>query len=313
MRTPNKGASLPLREQVASWPAVVARCSGDRCGESGGSIGDRARRARRPSVSALGGSEVNTLRGALARALLCCVLGGSPALAMGQIVDTLSAFETTHEGLSGRFGTDVRATGGNSRILDVGANAALQYSTDTSRLRWLASHLQSRSNGERSAEESFAHLRHNHRIGLRSWTIAFVQAQRNPFQRLRSRVLVGAGLRRDLRESPSSRWTVGMSPMVEIETTDVHSRHAVGRLSVFLDGKWKSPRGVRVSSTVYFQPRLSTWGDRRASASTEVETPLAQHLSLVLRGAITHDARPPEDVRSVDWTLRTGLSWRFGS
>lgn len=239
--------------------------------------------------------------------LLLCLLVAAPS-ASAQIIDTLQGFDADARGFQGTAGASVRATGGNTKLIDLAGDLGTQYEGDAHRLRWLLGYGFSRKDREDVSDEFFTHLRHNRRIvpGLR--TLLFVQAQRNPFQRLRSRWLLGAGLRFEPVRGERRQVVVGLAHMVEIEEIqDQAGRDTDQRISTFVDVVIGLGEGARLSARAFVQPRWSDLSDLRAIAALDLQSRVVASLSLFVTGSLVHDSHPPDRVEETDWGVKSGL------
>ena len=245
------------------------------------------------------------IRNTLAAAVTLLLLAG-PVHA--QIVDTLAGFAHDDRGWSGGLGAAVATSGGNTERFDLSSAGRVQWASDDDRWRGLGAYGRATSRDETISESAFAHLRQNHRLTDRWWTLAFVQFAHEPFQKLSSRVLVGAGARLSLRVEEGRRIAVGAAPMLEWETLEGAGASDLDtRLSTFLDLETPLGEAVTLAATGFAQPRWEDLGDLRAVVNARLTVELADQLDLVIGGSYAHDANPPEDVRSDDWSLRTGL------
>lgn len=242
---------------------------------------------------------------------LVCVLSGPSSPAAAQIVNTLEGFDAKEPGWSGAIGGSLRSTGGNSEVFDASADARLQRQSDRQRWRALFGYGFSSADGVDEAEELFAHLRHNLRLVGDAHSLAFVQVQHNPFQRLRSRVLAGAGARFDLVRGERAALSWGLAHMIERESLrGIEGERTVQRLSSFVDFRVPLRDNAGLSLTAFVQPMWADFGDVRATVSAQVEAKIAGPVSLVGTAQIGHDSEPPAEVEETDWTVRTGIRVR---
>lgn len=236
---------------------------------------------------------------------------GTPVRA--QIVNTLEGFDPAATGFDATLDAALEASGGNTETLDVETDATLQWATDLQRLRVMLGYDLERADGADAADDTFVHLRHNRAFGRVVKSLLFVQWQRNPFQRLRSRLLLGAGARFDLVHEDHVHLRFGTAHMVEIERIvgDDAVEDTDQRLSSFLDFAWRLPAGSIFTATTFVQPRWDRLDDMRAIAVAGLETPLGGGFSLTTTIDATYDSEPPDDVEELDWELTTGLRFRY--
>ncbi|MCA9727403.1 MAG: DUF481 domain-containing protein [Candidatus Eisenbacteria bacterium] len=252
------------------------------------------------------------------RWILSCLLllAGSGSVVDAQIVNTLSGFED-EPGWSGGAEARFAQAGGNTDVLTLGAAAKVQWQSAAGdsgalgsrhRVRVLGGATRSEADGRKVADSSMSHLRYNYRITPWLATVTFVQHQRDPFQRLQSRFLLGAGLRFDIVRQAAWELSLGGAHMSERES--IREEPAADydqRLSTFLLWVGNLTSSVEVNVTGFYQPRWSDWGDARATASGELRVDLASALAVGWSASLQHDSRPPEGVKSTDWSYLTKL------
>ena len=246
--------------------------------------------------------------------VLLVLIAGLTAAQPGraQIVNTLDGFDPSARGLGGSATVGFDATGGNTDVQRARADATLRAIGDTHALRLLLGYELQRSDGEDDTDDSFVHLRHNRRLSRIVHSLAFAQWQRNPFQRLQRRILLGLGARFDLARGERGHVVFGAAHRAEFERIeDEGGDRTAQRLSTFLDASRALGAGARWTANGFFQPRWSDFGDLRAIASTAIEAPLGGGLSMAVIASLTYDARPPDDVERSDWKVGTRLRYAF--
>lgn len=243
----------------------------------------------------------------LAAALLAGAIFG-PGVAAAQILNTLRSFSDATPGWSGSLGAGFGVTGGNTEVLSLSGRTLAQYGRGAERLRLMGEIAYKSSAGRRIAESSVVHVRHNHRFGPVLHSLAFVQQQRNPFQRLQSRVLAGAGVRLDLVRRGRWQLSEGVSTMLELENLrDEAGTDAGHRLSTFTTLDVQANELVSAQVTTFVQPSWGDWRDVRALVVAGALAKLAAGLALSVNASLQHDARPPRGVETSDWDVQTGF------
>ena len=231
-------------------------------------------------------------------------LGALPASA--QILNTLSGFEH-HRGWQGEASAFVRLSGGNTELENYLVVAAGQWEGERNRVRLIGSYDFAKTGGTKNRDDLKLHLRHNYHLSARISSLAFAQYQRNPFQALEARDLLGAGLRFNLHEDGERRIGLGVSAMYEAEELTDGTTSETSRLSAFLDFRRDLKEYLRLAIVGWYQPRFSDFSDARSSAIADLDVDLAGPLALVLSGSWEYDSTPPPGIEKVDWSLRTGL------
>jgi putative salt-induced outer membrane protein YdiY len=241
---------------------------------------------------------------AMATWVVCGGVGGAEA----QIVNTLRTGNGAGPGISGEVGAFFSASGGNTEKNDLTGAARLQWHGALHDLRLLADATRSTSAGVTTEEASLVHLRHNRRIAAAVSTVTFVQHQHDRFQRLRSRFLLGVGLRWDWIRRERLRGSWGVTPMLEVEELRDADSTTDARLSTFLSVIGELDDRTSLDVTAFVQPRVDDPDDLRAVASAALRVAVAGRWTVSVQASLSHDARPAEGVEKTDWKTRTGLS-----
>ncbi|RKZ13866.1 hypothetical protein DRQ53_06270 [bacterium] len=234
---------------------------------------------------------------------LCGMLSGR---ASAQILNTLSGFQDV-PGWQGEASGFFRLSGGNTDVQDYLASGAGQWQGEHQRMRAIANYNLTRTSGIDTSEDLTLHLRHNYR--LRSWlaSLAFTQYQRNPFQDLRARILIGGGLRFDLVSNEKRRLAIGLSAMYEAEELTDAEQSSTARFSGFVDLRRDLQQYMRVSVVGWYQPDVGNFADTRASVLADLDVDLVGSLAMVVGSSFAYDSRPPAGIEDIDWSVRTGL------
>lgn len=252
-----------------------------------------------------------SLSSAVARtvpALLLIAMAAFPVKAA--IVDSISGFEND-PGWAGKLDAGFDASGGNTEETSLAAGARLQWRGETEMWRLLGSAKRTSTDGTETARALTAHLRHNHRLGGRWHTLAFVQVQENPFQRLESRWLAGAGLRWDALQTDRRRLSLGLAHMQEREKIEEQDTEWNERASLFLNLGFQLRKGVTLSGLMFFQPLWNEPEDWRTMGDFALEVDLGAGLALVSGFSLEGDSRPAAQVEKVDWSTSTALRFKF--
>jgi putative salt-induced outer membrane protein YdiY len=250
----------------------------------------------------------------IAAALTVAGLVGPAADAgAAEIMNTLRGLDRTAVGWSGALTASFQQEGGNTEKLQVGGGIRAQWLRDPQRVRFFASADHEESGGARTSQAISLHLRHNYRLTeSRLHSLLFAQAQRDPFQRLEARTLLGSGARVDLVERESFHGAIGAAHMLEFEKLedrdDVVLDH---RLSTFATVAGDLGANAGLDLVVFMQPLWEDFTDVRAIAQAALEVAVVSRLSVVLAYEVTHDTEPPDDVKDTDWKATTGFTWKL--
>ena len=227
-------------------------------------------------------------------------------------LNSLRGFDNTKEGWSGSVDGSYGASGGNSEETIFAGAARAQLKGDRNTWRMIASGNRTTTRGVETAKSGMGHLRHNYRLSDQWATLAFLQAQQNPFQRLDSRYLVGLGARYHLIEKRGVLWSLGAAQMWESERIRDEEGHTnVQRLSAFTSVETELREGIVLDALLFYQPRWADFSDWRVFGQIELDIELTGVLSLFTGYQVQHNARPPEGVEQTDWTTTTGFRAKF--
>ncbi len=239
-------------------------------------------------------------------------------------------------GLGGLVEASLSLTTGNAELFDVGSTGAIVYqtlqredgaTTDVgsfadastpvpwleSRVLALASVRYAEASGDRSIWNGFAHLRAVTMWHPRIGSETYAQLQFNEFQRLQTRVLVGAGARSELLHLREALLWAGSGLMWEYERLDIVDPEE-GR--PFRDDvRWSSYTAARfqlgsqfvLQPVVYVQPRVDRFEDLRVLLELAADARIFEALSAGVRFSLLHDTAPPEGVVATDLRLVNNL------
>jgi hypothetical protein len=246
------------------------------------------------------------------------VLAGS---VNAQIVNTLRGFNDDERGWSGALAGTVAFAEGNTEYFEFELNGKIQYQTIRHRWRVIGINMRRTALGVEIAEARLGHFRHNYRVWSRYSTIAFLQGQYNPFMRIESRILIGAGGRAELFGGDVWRSAVGVTLMHEAEelTDDTAFDPALQsgdtttnyRFSCFLTLYRAGGNGVDIDMWGFYQPIVDDFADARASGAASIRVDLVGELGLLVSYVVKYDSNPPLGVEKHDYMLRSGLVWEF--
>ena len=248
-----------------------------------------------------------------------CYVLAAVLLALGGLAHPANAQVNTErmrnlevDGIGGTLGGSVAVQSGNTELIEVGVDARLDvlhaphYAFIVSEVRY------GESDGRRTRDRSFAHLRYNYRFGGPLVAEAFSQLERDSFALLKLRTLIGAGLRIRLLDTELARLFLGTTPMFERERLDAErvgshpARTTALRISQYLNARLRLSDRTFLVSTTYVQPWVAAFADVRLLNETRLGVGITDALALRITINTRYDSRPPGGVS--DWTL----SWTNG-
>ncbi len=228
------------------------------------------------------------------------------------ILNTLQGYNASEPGWSGRVDGLFSGSGGNTERIVFETGGRVQWQGEKQRYRLQVTGGYQESNGQETARNVVVHLRHNRRLNGRWSTVSFAQVQHNPFQRLRSRWLLGLGPRYDFKHDQDGIVALGVTPMLEIERLEDQAGHQTrGRLSVFLHTSRKLSAATKLDVVAFWQPLFSDLSASRAVGNLTLTVEVAGGVDLKVGAAVEDNARPPVGVERTDWSTFTGLGVSF--
>lgn len=218
------------------------------------------------------------------------------------------------------LGADLSASlqRGNSEVLDASTSGmvGLLDGNHWVRLMFGGKYL---SDADRSIlDQQFTQLRYSYIVSPDTRTFHFVQAQKNETLLLRSRWLVGTGIRRAVIRTRQGRLDVGTGVMGEWERLDTGrlgpddeaSLDAV-RMANLAVASWDFAGGASLVNILYLQPDLGELSDIRILNDLGLSVPITQHVRSTMSLEWRRDTRPPSTLERDDLSLRMGLGIDF--
>ncbi|TVR56301.1 MAG: DUF481 domain-containing protein [Gemmatimonadales bacterium] len=208
---------------------------------------------------------------------------------------------------------------GNRKILNVSSSGIVGYSHTRHWPRLIFGGRFLRDDTRSILDQQYIQLRYSYLLTPRAQTFHFVQAQKNETLLLRSRWLLGSGLRWTFAETDQLLIAAGTGIMGEWERLDP------GRVgpddSVELDAlrmanlgvlRWTFASGARLVNISYVQPDLGSFSDLRLLNDLGLSAPVTDWARLSGSLEWRRDTRPPSTLERDDLTIRLGLSLDIG-
>lgn len=162
---------------------------------------------------------------------------------------------------------------------------------------------------------AFMHLRYNYKINpVLSWEL-YGQQQSNQLQLMKSRTLLGTGLRRRffLNKSKTSRMYLGMAYLFEKNIfTESYGKRDWHRMSNYLSISLRAPKSsVILRGTTYWQPAIGYIKNVRYSTEWTLELPITEHLRFTTNITYSVDRGLPQaaPLKAYNWV--NGLVWQW--
>lgn len=208
------------------------------------------------------------------------------------------------------FGMDARG-GNKEQVLAHGAGL-LALSTNPNLIFFSAS-------GEYEFEhdvegkEYMLHLRDNLKIWKFIYADIFGQYESDEFRKLRSRSIVGAGLRLDYDWTDWFSTVYGTSYMPERNVVEGRSKPLVyQRWNNFATILLKVSSTTKIGTTAYYQPAFTDFDNYRFYTTLAIKVKIYDSLEAKVVGTYRYESKPlGEDVKSRDFRVKNALEYSF--
>lgn len=223
-------------------------------------------------------------------------------------------------GIFGRLQFDWERKTGNATKLAYGGALNAGYSFGKSQILVLAKEEREHALGVLTDESALRHLRYRYLFDELLAFETFAQQAEDPFARLQSRRLLGAGLRfhfKLLEDTLDS--FLGLGAMAEDEEIDplmgegedLVTENYANRLASYLVFTYAPTEKLRLEQTIYFQPSFSDGNDFRLLSQSALLINIVSKLSLRMAYEVNRDTRPPVGVLETDTVFKNGLVWEL--
>lgn len=245
--------------------------------------------------------------------ILALTLGAGPA--QGQTILNTERFQLSEvEGFHVSADFSVNGQRGNSDVLNVSSSGIVGTRTGPHWIRFIFGG-RFLSNEERSILDSqFGQVRYSYIVTDRTRSFHFVQAQKNESLRLRSRWLVGSGVRHTVFEGDHASLSVGAGLMGEWERLnadavgpDESRRRDALRMANQAVYSYDLNSGARVLNILYLQPEVGDWSNLRILNDLGLLVPISSWLRVTLSAEWRRDTRPPSELERDDLSFSVSL------
>jgi hypothetical protein len=244
--------------------------------------------------------------------VLACLLASLSLRA--QIVNVESKrIQTDSLGWSGTIEGDFNLTKNTTRIFAANGDAAVQWKRKKDLYLLLGDYGFLKGDTQKFIDNTFVHLRYDRSLNRWLQAESFVQYQNNKITRIARRFLAGTGPR--FRLPSPHRWQAHLGVVFMYEYEEEVSKPVIYERTVrnsdYLSLLWKPSASLSLSSTTFYQPRLSRFADFRILNDETVTVGFTKHLSLTVSWDYLYDAFPVTGVPRSNYTLETGIKYLF--
>lgn len=211
------------------------------------------------------------------------------------------------DGFSTRVNLDIQAFSGNSNYSVMSTRLRTDYFSKMNQ-GFLVLNGENRSNQKgRFVNNGFFHLRGLFALPSKSVIEVFLQNEFDEFLHLKSRNLLGSGIRRLHRSSDIFVAYYGVGAMLEEEIMSDLYEQSVIRISSYYSLKYVKMNRYTVSSVIYFQPRIGFFTDIRMFHQTTFNVVINSLIDFVSTIESKYDSKPHSGLKSFDFLLKQGI------
>ena len=226
-------------------------------------------------------------------------------------------FKNSQKDFSAVMDFKVDGASGNSDNSNIALDTQLSWIEDNYINLAIFGYKYGKNNNTVSANKSFVHFRHIHKIITSyDWEV-FTQIEQNKFTRLSHRGLIGAGLRHNTFNSDNHQAFFGAGAYYTKEdieqTTGLtdDGTETYFRANLYFLSKYKISPNISFTNAAYYQPRLNRFSGYRALVQSKFDFKMNDNLKLRLSIDIEHDNEPPQSIEKTDVSYLTGLVFSF--
>lgn len=176
---------------------------------------------------------------------------------------------------------------------------------------FLGSYNYGRSSGKEDVNDGHLHFRYTRSLSDGLFVEVFQQDEFNRFQDLKSRVLLGSGLRQRLIQKEKHSLFIGAGVFYEKE--DIHSSPNQNnpRGNFYLSYVFAKPKHYRASVVGYYQPNTERIYDERTQLNIGLETYFGGMFIQQWSYSLARDTKPPAGVKQTDSkvTVQIGITY----
>jgi hypothetical protein len=272
-------------------------------------------RTASPSERSAGGTSpaINALLSGIALISLL-LLGPAPAVQAQVILNTERFQLTDVDGFHAGADLSGSLQRGNTELLDVSTSGIVGYRTDSHWIRAIFGGKYLSDDDRSILDQQYLQLRYSWLISPQWRTFHFVQMQKNESLRLRSRWLLGSGIRRSFVASEHTRVDLGTGVMAEWERLDPDrvapeddtSLDALRMANLAVITR-TFESGARLVNIFYLQPDLSDFSDTRILNDLGLTFPVVTGVNARMSLEWRRDTRPPSVLERDDLSIGMGL------
>ena len=220
-------------------------------------------------------------------------------------------------GYSGSFGGDLTVRTGNVDLVQLGVNGRLYRVTESVTSLIVGNGGLGLLGGSRFSSSGLLHYRQTYRYNKRISPEWWGQWNYDRPQLLNFRIVAGSGVRTSFASGEWGQFGMGSALMLEHERLNlpdpaVHDDQTTTiRWSYFVTLRAVPNENLVITSTTYLQPEFDDFNDVRTLTNLRIATSITDELDLTVSFDLRYDSKPPDGIRALDTSLRTGVRYTY--
>jgi len=219
--------------------------------------------------------------------------------------------QTDTSGWAGKIGLDFSMIKNTKSLMIIGNTTHVQYKTNRNLFLLLGKYNLLVSDNDNLIDKSILHFRYNYYFKPRIIGEFFIQGQHNAVSKIDFRGLWGTGMRFKLSNNEKFHYYLGTTMMYEKEKTTQGIITELWRWSNYFSFTWLPLKTMRFTSTTYYQPAWSDFGDYRIASQNVFTFLLSKHLNFKTSFNYNFDSLPVDGVPETQYNLTSGIVYIF--
>ena len=217
------------------------------------------------------------------------------------------------EGFWGEIKGGLELQRGNVKITSFDLENISHYDNGLHHAFLKANTSKGKQNDENFKNNSFVHLRWTYMKWKTIGFEVFTQVQYDEFKKLNLRQLNGVGLRSEILKLKDTSFSIGTGIMSDYEKIENNITTVDPRSTSYISLIKKFNKDNEILGTVYYQPLINNIKDYRINLECLIKTNFITKLNLKLENSIVflYDTKPPEDVLTNDFIIKTSLVYNW--
>jgi len=239
--------------------------------------------------------------------LLPFILLVSPAYAI-TVIDDFNTSETPI-GTTYNLSASLSGNSGNTNNQKIGINSKAIHNDKDKFILGKVGYNYGKNSGVKNIDKFLGHLRIGFKLSDSYQEESYIQYQTDQFSKLKYRYLIGSGGALSGRIG-ELEYRVGLGLFYEILQKDITVYRAT-RLNSYSFLKYNLSQVASLRNTLYYQPNISSFSDRKVMNSSSINAKINDYSSLEISVKYEYDSLPAAGVNSSDISYSSSIVFSF--